>query len=128
MPQTYLRAMYAYLGLALHHLELAEQDYYCDNEIEKFLDLEIVFQDLRGEIRSIKSSELRSFERVSPDLFLRLLSFADAPPLMRSTQVSMPGKGRSTDLRNSSAHSRWKGKESRSARDWRSSPRSPRVR
>lgn len=83
--QTHLRAMYAYLGLTLHHLELVEQDYYDDVEGEEFPSLEVTFEELGEGIKSLKTRELKSrFERVSPDLFL---NSSPLPTLLLSSDL-----------------------------------------
>lgn len=75
-------------------MELAEQVYYDDNEMEASSPFDRAFKELREEIKSTKAIELKSrFERVSPpDPFLKIFSFADSPSLIRSTSVSRAWK------------------------------------
>ena len=90
--QTHLRAVCPYLGLALHHLELAEQDYYDDDdESEDRPSLEVTFKDLKEGIKSLKARERLQSRRLGINLSLAHW--------------------------NSSVTSRWKETESESAKD-----------
>jgi len=128
--QTHFRAMYTYLGLAPHHLELTEQDYDDDDEeIEERPSLEATFTELGEKIKASKTRQLNSrFNRVSPDLFLKLFSFADAPSLVRSSSVSKAWKDSIEGSLEFFRNFRMEEKESRSARGWRSSANGARTR
>ena len=80
-----MNAVYAYLTMAMHHLDLAEQSDWDNYLIHK--------SPLLEEIGESKLREYKSpFERVSPDLFLKLFSLCDAPSLVRSIGVSKAWK------------------------------------
>jgi len=71
--------------MAMHHLDLAEQSDWDNYLIHK--------SPLLEEIGESKLREYKSpFERVSPDLFLKLFSLCDAPSLVRSIGVSKAWK------------------------------------
>jgi len=69
-------------------LNLAKDSYWDNQLIHNSPLLEETFERLREEIGESKEREYKSpFERVSPDLFLKLFSLCDAQSLLRSTSV-----------------------------------------
>ena len=89
--RTHSRAGFAYLRLALHQFKLArkQQKKTEGSDHLHFID----YEDLAKEVEASAAREKKSrFERVSPDLFLKLFSFADAPSLLKSMSVSKAWK------------------------------------
>jgi len=85
--QAHSRATYAYLGLAFHHLILTKK---LHKESGPTLPhLEHDFQETEKEIQSSRSreSKARLLGRISPELFIRILTFLDSPSLAMADGV-----------------------------------------
>jgi len=77
--------------MALHHFGLAREQ---QKRSEASGHLQSIdYEAITKDVQSSAAKDLKSrFERVSPDLFFKLFSFADATSLVRSTSVSKAWK------------------------------------
>lgn len=87
--QGHMRATFAHLALAYHHLEIANERRMRNEKAKDTPRLQDTQKGLNQTFKRRQAEELKSpFERGSPDLFNRIASLFDAPSLARATAVS----------------------------------------
>lgn len=84
-----MRAGFFNLELAEHHFKLAKKKFLLAQELKTVVLPLPGFDQSIPAIEGFKNQELESrFTRISPDLFIRIFSFCDAPSLVLSSGVN----------------------------------------